>query len=115
VEWVPTLLLNDEKLKDSKNVANAFNNFFITITEKSNIQQIEKGDAISILEDSSPGNFPSIKIILINADEIKSRIHSLKQKIKTSSGYDKITSKILKTCASLISHPLSKIIISRYV
>ena len=40
VEQVPTLLVNDDKLKDPTDVANAFNNFFITITEKLNIQQI---------------------------------------------------------------------------
>jgi len=34
VEQVPTLLVNDEKLKDSTNMATAFNNFFIKITEK---------------------------------------------------------------------------------
>jgi hypothetical protein len=44
-------------------VANAFNNFFITITEKLSIQQIEKEDAISILTDSFPSNSPGIKII----------------------------------------------------
>jgi len=42
---------NDEKLKDPTDVVNAFSNFCITITEKSNIQQLEKGDAISILKD----------------------------------------------------------------
>ena len=36
VELVPTLLANDEKLKDPTKVANAFSNFFITITEKLN-------------------------------------------------------------------------------
>jgi hypothetical protein len=45
--------VNDEKLKDPTDVAKAFNNFFITITEKLNIQQIVKGDAISIVKDSS--------------------------------------------------------------
>jgi len=45
-------------------VANACNNFFIIIAEKLNIQQIEKGDDISILKDPFPGNFLSIKIIL---------------------------------------------------
>ena len=71
VEQVPTLLVNDEKLKDPTNVANAFNNFFTTITEKLNIQYIEKGDAIHILKDSFAGKFPSIKIIPINEAEIK--------------------------------------------
>jgi len=39
VKWVPTLLVNDEKFKDPTDVANAFNNFFIIVTEKLNIQQ----------------------------------------------------------------------------
>jgi hypothetical protein len=53
--------VNDENLKDPSSVAKAFNNLFITITEKLNIQQIEEGDAISVLVDSFPGNFPSVK------------------------------------------------------
>ena len=32
LEQVPTLLVNDEKLKDPTYIANAFNNFFTTIT-----------------------------------------------------------------------------------
>jgi len=38
LEQVPTLPVNDEKLKDPRNMASTFNNFFITITEKLNIQ-----------------------------------------------------------------------------
>ena len=45
--------------------------FFMTITEKFNIQQTEKWDAISTLKDSFPGNFPSIKQISITEAEIK--------------------------------------------
>jgi len=41
VEQVPNLLVNDEKLKDPTNMANALNNFFITITEELNIQHRE--------------------------------------------------------------------------
>jgi len=70
--------VNDENLKDPRNVAKAFNNLFITITEKLSIQHIEEGDAISILKYSFPGNFPSIKIIPINEAESKSITHSLK-------------------------------------
>jgi hypothetical protein len=44
-----------------------------------------------------------MKTIPITEAEIKSIIHSLKP--RKSSGYDEITSKILKACASLISHP----------
>jgi uncharacterized protein (UPF0147 family) len=71
VEQLPTLLVNDEKLKDPRNVASAFNNFFITITEKLNIQQIEKRDAISILKDLFRGNFPSLKILPLIETQIK--------------------------------------------
>jgi hypothetical protein len=34
VELVPTLVANDEKFKDPRNMAHAFNIFFITITQK---------------------------------------------------------------------------------
>jgi hypothetical protein len=49
--------VNDENLNDQTDMANASNNFFIINTEKPNIQQIEKGDALSILKRSFPGNF----------------------------------------------------------
>jgi hypothetical protein len=38
--------VNDEKLKDPRNVANVYNNFFIKIAETINIQQVEEGYAI---------------------------------------------------------------------
>jgi hypothetical protein len=94
VEQAPTLLVDDKKLKDPKNVANAFNNSYITISEKLNIQQIEKGDAVSILKDSFPGNFPSINITPITEAEIKSKIYSLKA--KKSPGYDEIIESVHK-------------------
>jgi len=43
--------VNDEKLKNPTGIVNTFNNLFTKITEKLNIQQIEKGDVISILKD----------------------------------------------------------------
>ena len=82
-------------------MANACNSFFITITEKLNIQQVEEGDDTSILKDSFPGNFPSIKIIPHTEADINSIIHPLKPKI--SSCYNEITTKTLKSCASLIT------------
>jgi len=70
--------VKDEKLKDPTDMANAFNNFFITITDKLNIQQIQQGDAISILKDSFPRNIPSMKIIPTTKAEIKSITHTSK-------------------------------------
>jgi len=102
MEWVPTLLVNDEKLKVLTNMAIAFNSFFITVTEKFNIHYIEKGAIISLLIDSLPGNFPGIKINPITQAGIKSIIHSLKK----PSGYDEITIKIFKKLVrlSLVNH-----------
>ena len=71
-------LVNGEKLKDLTNMAIVFNYFFITVNEKLNTQHTQKEDSISILKDSFPGNFPSIKIIPITKAEIKRIIHSLK-------------------------------------
>ena len=92
-------------LRDQTTVANTFNNFFLTISEKLDIHTFGKGDVISFLKDSFPTIFPNLNIIPITEAEIKSIISSLKP--KTSSGYDKITSKIIKSCASTISLPLS--------
>jgi hypothetical protein len=78
------------KSKDSKNKPKAFNNFFITITEKLNIQKIDRTDATSIIEDSFPGILSNIKIIPITEAKIKGIIHSLKP--KESSHYNEITS-----------------------
>ena len=41
---------SDEKLKDPTDVANAFHNLFIIITEKLNNPQIEKGDTTQFKE-----------------------------------------------------------------
>jgi hypothetical protein len=57
---------------------------------------------MSIPKGSFPGKFPSIKII---PNAAKSIIHFLKP--KKLLGYDETTSKSLKMCASLITHPLS--------
>ena len=70
--------MDDQKLKDSKDKADTFNNFFTT-TEKLNVQ---KGNAISILKYSFPGKFPSTKIIPITEAEIKTLIYSLEPRKK---------------------------------
>ena len=67
------------KIKDPRS---AFNNLSLTTTKKLNIQQIEKGDAISILKDSFPGNLPGIEIIWSTEAEIISIVHSPKTKQK---------------------------------
>jgi len=75
---VSSFLVDEQKLKDSKDKANAFKIFFTT-TEKLNIQ---KGDAISILKYSFPGKMHRTKIIPITEAEIKTLIYSLESRIK---------------------------------
>jgi hypothetical protein len=72
--------------------------------ENLNLHQETKDDAISFLKNAFPRKFPGIKTIPTTETEIKSIIHSLKA--KNSSGYDGITSKVLKVCVSLISRLL---------
>jgi hypothetical protein len=50
LEHVPIFLVDDTKLQDLTHVNNTFNNSFITITKKLNIQHVKKGDAVSILK-----------------------------------------------------------------
>jgi hypothetical protein len=106
-EQIPSPLINDEKLKDSEGIADAFNTTFLTIIENLNLHQEVRGDAILFLKEALPRKFPGIKIIPATETEMKSIMHSLKT--RNSSGYDLMTSKILKVFASLISYPLTHI------
>jgi hypothetical protein len=45
-----SLLLNGEKVKDPGKAAYAFSSFFLKITEKLNLHQVGKEDAISLLK-----------------------------------------------------------------
>jgi hypothetical protein len=75
---VPSLLTNNEKVKDPGTLANAFNNDFLTITESLNLHQAGREDAVSFLKAAFPGKFPGIKIIPTTETEMESIIHSLK-------------------------------------
>jgi hypothetical protein len=82
--------------------------FFLIISENLNLHQEVKYGAISSLRKACSRKFPDIKTIPTSETEIKSISHSLK--FKNSSGHDDgITSKIVKFCASLTSHPLTQI------
>jgi len=94
-------------MHDQTTLANTFNNFFLTTSEKLNIHKFEEGKAFSFLKDSFTRNFPNINIIPITEAEIKCIIRFLKP--KNASGYDEISCKIIKLCASIISSPLSYI------
>jgi hypothetical protein len=71
--------VNDEKFKDPRNVTNGFNNFFIMITEKLNIQQNRERRHYLNFKRTISWKLPQHTDNPITETEIKSIIHSLKQ------------------------------------
>jgi hypothetical protein len=92
---------------DPEVISDAFNTFFLTITENLNLYQEVRDDAILFLKEAFPRKFCAIETIPTTETEIKSIMYSLKA--RNSSGYDQMISKILKVFASLISRPLTRI------
>jgi hypothetical protein len=95
-----TGILNDETTAQFKHLLE-------NETENLSLHQEESCNVISFLRRAFLRRFPDIKIISTAETEIKTIIHSLKA--KNSSGYDGITSKSLRVCASQISYPLTRI------
>lgn len=77
--------------------------FFRTITGGLNLQQMEKENATSFLKHPLPTLLPGFKIILIA--EIYKKILILSQTSENYSGYDKVTSNILKALFRLKQLP----------
>jgi hypothetical protein len=100
----PSFKIGDRVVLTDK-AAGAFNNYFLNITENLNVQSVKNNSPISFLRDSYPSGFPPMNIIPVTEAEIKIIINSLKA--KDSSGYEEISSKILKLCGTQLSKPLS--------
>ena len=83
----------------------AFNNYFLNVTENLNIHVAQDDNPISLLKKYYPSEFQPMQIVPITEGEIRSIISSLKS--KNSSGYDGISTKILKLCRNQISRPLT--------
>jgi len=89
-------------------VAQVINNYFLNIPGNLNIQAIKNNDFISQLKKHYPYAFPPMQTVPVTEGEIRGIINSLKP--KNSSGYNGISTKILKLCGSQISKPLAFII-----
>ena len=85
----------------------ALNNYFLNVTENLNIHVAQDNNPISLLKKYYPSEFQPMQIVPITEGEIRSIISSLKS--KNSSGYDGISTKILKLCRNQISRPLTYI------
>jgi hypothetical protein len=102
-------------INNYQNSAEAFNKYFMSITENI-IHDIRYKNKKGYNINKNPNYyllnlfhkpFPSIKFKNMSTKEIERIINSLK--IKETSGYDEISTKILKTSAPFISSPLSYI------
>jgi hypothetical protein len=89
--------------------ADAFNKHFLT-TDSLNIESPKQNAAISLLRASYPNSVTKMKQITVTEAQIIGIINSLKT--KNSSGYDEISSNIIKLCRSLITRPLTNKFIS---
>ena len=88
-----------------KRAAEAFNNYFLNISENLNIYIAKDNNPISLLKRYNPFQFPPMQIVPITEGEIRSIISSPKS--KNSSDYYGISTKILKLCGNQISKPLA--------
>jgi hypothetical protein len=68
---MPSLLINNEKLKSPEKVADAFNSFFLSVAENINLHQVGKEDPICFLRDAFPCKLHGIKIVPNSEAEIK--------------------------------------------
>jgi hypothetical protein len=91
--------------QSSKQAAEAFNNYFLNVTENLNIHIAKDNYPILLLKRYYPFQFLPMQIVPITEGEIRSIISSLKS--RNSSGYDGILTKILKLCGNQIGKPLA--------
>jgi len=80
--------------------AEAFNNYFLNMVDDLQIP-------ISLLKNAYQNEFSQISIIPVTKRQIQGIVCSLKA--KDASGYDVVSTQVLKMCNSLISKPLSYI------
>jgi len=101
-----SLLINNKEVSIVK-TAEALDNYFFNRADDLKIQIDNKTSPISLLKNAYRNDFSQMNIIYLTEGEIRSITCSLKA--KDSSGYDGISTKILKMYNSLISKPLSYI------
>jgi hypothetical protein len=107
-------LMSDNKLiRNQKEIADTFNRYFITtadsilVNNNNNKHSTNTVNPITYLRDIFNSLFSKITWKYTNTHEIEKIIKSLKS--KDSSGYDEITSRIIKASSAFIISPLTHI------
>jgi hypothetical protein len=98
--------LGKSKVSNPNQIVNAFKKHVITIAEKLT-KSSDKSKAIQLLDTFKNDNIPEMKLIPTTEIKIKYILKSLK--LKNSTGYDDISSRVLKCCIDEISMPLNHI------
>jgi hypothetical protein len=94
-------------LKNPKETAEAFNEYYINTITNLNIKHSDICKASKLLNNLKLVNIAHMETIPVTETEVISIIQSLKP--KNTAGYDGISNKILKHCAHIISKPLTYI------
>lgn len=100
---IKELIINDNKINNPNDICNEFNNYFIEMTNKSNLNNSNNISNIDISTNSD-----SIFLTPVNEQDVVKIINSLND--TNATGYDEITTKIIKLSSKYIVTPLSYII-----
>jgi len=108
-----SLRIDNKEVTSQNKIANMFNNYFLSIADtltsgNNKHTNTKEPNPISYLLNSFHQPFPQMKWDYASTYEIGQIIKSLKS--KNSSGYDKISTRILKLSAPYILSPLTSAI-----
>jgi len=98
------LNIEGNSIKDYRDLANVFNDYFINATNTHKLMIWAKTEALNNLYSVFNKPFPQFSMTPVNAKEMKDIIRTLKW--KSSYGYDEIPLKIFKISAPYIIFPL---------
>jgi hypothetical protein len=93
------------QLTDTKETVTAVNHFFVQYTGNLNDIHINVHKALQFLKEAYPNKTVEMNAIPVTKIEMINTIKSLNN--KNSSGYDRISNKILKCCANEVSKPFT--------
>jgi len=99
------LNIEGNSIKDYRDLANVFNDYFINATNTHKANDMSKNtEALNNLYSVFNKPFPQFNMTPVNAKEMKDIIRTLKW--KSSYGYDEIPLKIIKVSAPYVISPL---------
>jgi potassium voltage-gated channel Eag-related subfamily H protein 8 len=105
---IDSLICGNMLLKNPKDIAHAFNNYYSNISVNLGIKRINRDNAILYLHNINLNTITQMEMTPISELEVINVLHSLKP--KDSVGYDGISTRILKYCACAIRKPLTHIL-----